>query len=197
MSYNKKDSIDEPIIKVYNYGSSVYGTENENSDKDYIIVVEGDEEFDYNIDGVTNTNIIVYSKAKFIKLIEEHHISAMECIFQNDDDPFQEYFKLDHTKLRKAISSVASNSYGKCKKKLRDGEVYIAKKSLFHSLRILMYGQQIALFGKIIHYPCANYFYNWIMEMESTDWKDYQDRFQPNYNTHKTMFKHFAPMEGE
>ncbi len=62
-------------------------------------------------------------------------------------------FKLDKTKLRVAISTIVSNSWVKGKKKLivqGDYDLNLAIKSTFHSLRILDFGTQIAMEGKII-----------------------------------------------
>lgn len=197
MSYNSREVIEEDIIAIYEYGSKVYGTATSHSDDDYIYVVEGEDEFDYNITGVADTDIIVYSKALFIKKIKEHHISILECIFQKDDDPFQQYFEYDSSKLRHAISSVASNSFCKGKKKFKDGEYYIGKKSLFHSLRILIFGIQIAVCRKIVNYEHANTYHNQIMDMDSLDWNDYKGKYQSDYNLYKSILKVVAPMEGE
>ena len=105
-------------------------------------------------------------------------------------------FELDSEKLRRAISSVASNSYVKCKKKIRDGEVYIGKKSLFHSIRILMFGIQIAKHGKIVNYEEANNYHKAIFEM-GDDWSELDKKFKPIYNSLKSEFKRLAPLESD
>jgi hypothetical protein len=197
MSYNTRTLIEEPVIRKFAYGSVVYGTAGINSDLDYIYVVESDEEFDYNVKNYENIDVIVYSKPTFIKHIKDHRIFALESIFQDEENPFRQYFKLDTEKLRREVSSVSSNSFVKCKKKFKDGEYYIGKKSLFHSLRILNYGIQIAKFGFIADYSCANQTYRNIMAMESTDWEDYKAIYQPIFNSLKSTFKLLAPLEVE
>lgn len=191
-------SIPEPVIKLYPYGSRVYGTFNPLSDIDAIAVVESDEEFKYSVNKELG-DVTVYSKPLFLKVLhEQHHISLLECIYLEDDEEWKD-FELDLSKLRRAVSSVASNSFVKCKKKMRknskDFAPYIGKKSIFHSLRILMFGIQIAKHGRIIDYTEANYLYDEIMEMDSVKWGDYKERYQPLFNELKSEFRILAPLE--
>ena len=113
--YETRKQIDEPILKTYLYGSRIYGCETKNSDYDYIVVVESDKDLYYSVEN-DRENLTVYSESMFIKRIQDHHISAMECIFQYANDPYLKYFKLDKEKLRREISGVSSNSFIKKKK---------------------------------------------------------------------------------
>jgi predicted nucleotidyltransferase len=194
--HEERNNVDEKILKVYNYGSRVYGCHTEKSDYDKIIIVESDNDNLYYSVNMTNLNITVYSEALFIKKIQEHRIDALECIFQDKNDPYLKYFELDKEKLRRAISAVSSNSFVKCKKKLAQGDVYIGKKSLFHSLRILGFGIQIALTGKIVNYSYYNKYLTEIMSM-GDDWEELKAKYQPIYNKAKSNFKLYAPLEEE
>lgn len=196
VEYRTQERITEPILKIYLYGSRVYKCHNELSDYDYIAVVDSDDdELYYSVNDETNNcNYTVYSHGKFIKRIKEHHISALECIFQQEEDPYRMYFELNYELLRREISAVSSNSYGKCRKKLRDGEYYIGKKSLFHSLRIIDVGIQIAEYGKIIDYSSSNDLLKKIMEIDSNDWSVFQKNFQHIFNERKSKFKILAPI---
>lgn len=193
--YETRTEIKEKVLEIYSYGSRVYGCNTESSDFDYIVVIESDEDIYYSVDK-GYINCTVYSEPLFIKKIQEHHISIMECIFQFDDDPYLKHFELDTEKLRRAISSVSSNSYVKCKKKLREGDTYIGKKSLFHSIRILDFGIQIATYGKIRDYSSANNIYDYIMRL-SNDWEELHHIFKPMHNDMKSIFKKLAPLESE
>ena len=108
-NYETRDNITEKIITSYKYGSHVYGSHSEHSDYDYIVVVESDDpnlNYSVNWKGVDYT---VYGEQKFIKLIEEHQVSVLECIFQKgDNEPYLKYFKLDTEKLRRSFSAVSS-----------------------------------------------------------------------------------------
>lgn len=193
--YETRDSIDENIVKVYKYGSRVYGTATEKSDYDYIVVVESNKDLYYSIN-IPETNITVYSESMFIKKIEEHHISALECIFQDEDDPYRKYFNLDLVKLRRSISATTGNSFVKAKKKMKQGDYYIGKKSLFHSLRILGYGIEIATKGRINDYSIYNHYWDAIISMDTNEWEHFQKVFKPKYNNMKTLFRKVAPLEG-
>lgn len=194
--YETRKNIEEKILKTYQYGSRVYGCHNENSDYDFIMVVESDKDLYYSVT-YPDTNFTVYSESMFIKKIQEHHISVLECIFQAPNDPYRKYFKLDKGKLRRSISAISSNSFVKCKKKLSQGDYYIGKKSMFHSLRILGFGIQIALTGKIVDYSAYNHFLYRIMDMNTNEWLPYQKVFQPIFNRMKSNFKVFAPLQEE
>lgn len=189
-----REDIDEPIIRAYPYGSVVYRCTTKNSDEDFIVVVDSNEDLYYSVKAEEG-DVTVYSKTLFIKRIREHHISAMECIFQSEDDPFVEYFHVVPELLRREVSAISSNSYVKCKKKLKDGEDYIGKKSMFHSLRILMFGIQIAKFGRITDYSEANYLLPIIMEMDT--WDEINTYCKPIYNRLKSEFKKLAPLESD
>ena len=194
--YETRSRVEEEILAVYKYGSRVYKCATKESDWDYIVVVESPyEDLKYSVIK-DNVNLTVYSEQNFIEEIKNHHISVLECIFQKTNDMFKKHFELDSEKLRRAISSVASNSYVKCKKKIRDGEVYIGKKSLFHSIRILMFGIQIAKYGKIVNYEEANNYHKIIFEM-GDDWSELDKEFKPVYNALKSKFKRLAPLESD
>jgi len=133
-------------------------------------------------------------------MLDEHEISALECLFLPPSPPFvmlnklNYEFKLDLPKLRKAISHKSSNSFVKCKKKLEvEHDYYIGKKSLWHSLRMLMFGTQIAKFGEIVNYCEANKFWKEIVMSERNDWLYFKEKYQPIFNELSTEFRKVAP----
>lgn len=88
-----------------------------------------------------------YSKKEWKDLADRNNIAFIECIFLDNKFKIKETYipdyKISIEKIRREFSREASNSFVKCKKKLtveKDYNPYIAKKSLFHSLRILMFG---------------------------------------------------------
>lgn len=189
-----RTQIDEPILKVYQYGSIVYGCTTPQSDTDYIVVVDFDKPLKYNV-REDDADYTVYSEVSFIEKIREHEISVLECIFQNEDDKYLKYFKYNSEKLRRVISAISSNSFVKCKKKLKDGEDYTAKKSMFHSLRILMFGVQIAQNERITNYGEANELLPKIMNMKT--WEEINFVCKPIFNELKSKFKTLAKLESE
>ena len=191
MVKNDFEQIKEEILYIFPFGSKVYGTLSNRSDDDFIVVVKSNMDLKYGIHN-DNVNIHVYSDKTFRDLINKHDIAALECIFSNETGY---KFNLNLEQLRRSISAVASNSFVKCKKKLivgPDYEPYIAKKSLFHSIRILDFGIQIAKHGKIVDFSSCNHYYDIVMKMD--DWETIKDFFQPIANSLKSEFKKLAPL---
>lgn len=180
---------------VYAYGSRVYGTHKQHSDRDFIVVANISEN---KID--EKDNVTLYNHLGFQQAIDEHEISVLECIFLPSKLVMKKTvgfdFNLDLSKLRHSISKKASNSWVKCKKKLtvpEDFDAYIAKKSLFHSLRIISFGKQIAAWGRIRYYNSMNHLYDDIIYHPSCDWNFYKEKYRPLYNQMMTEFRKLAP----
>lgn len=186
------------ILNIYPYGSRVYGTATESSDWDYIIVTKsGEPKKEIK---VTNMDATLYSQEQFQIEINNHEISVLECLSLPPEQAILQNvefsFELDLQTLRHSISSKASNSFVKAKKKLTvtaDYNEKIALKSLFHSLKIPMFGSQIADNGKIIDFSCANHFLKDITEMKTNNWEELKSKYQPIYNQLNSEFKKKAP----
>lgn len=156
------------IVGIYLFGSHFYGTASKHSDKDIYVVVDGIPPMDslsinvkINNDGIISfffnkTNIVCgnydfnfYSIQEFKKLLMVNDIEAIEC-FQNpliSCDDFS--FLLNKVNLRCSLSKKADGSFAKAKT-LWNSDGVRARKSLWHSMRIFVYGCQIAQNGKII-----------------------------------------------
>lgn len=185
-------------LNVYCYGSRVYNTHSSESDNDYIVVRNQKEDRIDNI-SINGNDYTFYSIDGFKKAIREHEISVLECLFLPKDKVLKKTinFNLDLDKrlLRHSISQKASNSWVKAKKKLivdKDYEPYIGKKSLFHSLRIILFGIQIAEKGYIYNYEIANKYLNDILN-EENNWDVLKNKYQKIRNGHMTEFKKLAP----
>jgi len=191
---------DADIISIYPYGSRVYGTQSESSDYDFIIVMNKDvREFALSSND-NKINVHLYSISDFQDQLNNHKISALECFFLPKDKLLKSSnifkFKLNKNLLRSAISEKASHSWVKAKKKLeveKDKDIYIAKKSLFHSLRIIDFGIQVAKNGKIIDYSSSNNIWNEIKDDGIDDWNFYKEKYQDVFNSRMTDFRKLAP----
>lgn len=191
------------VLAIYRFGSFTYKTNNQNSDEDFIVIAE--EYFDSQ-----NINIHVYSRESFQIKLDNHDIQALECYFL----PYNEniiklkaglnlHFKLDLHKLRTSISTIASNSWQKGKKKLiisGDYDLNIALKSIFHSLRILDFGIQIASEGKISNYSSMNYVLTDLWKLSESYqynelWNAIDTKYRKLYNSKSTQFKALAPKD--
>lgn len=135
------------------------------------------------------------TESTFLNMIDNNDIVALEAILLPSGfwfglhRKFKEYkdrFVLDRWKLRTSISSICSNSWVKCKKKLtveKDYNLRVAQKSLWHSLRLYMYGIQIATDGKMTKWDCANDLWNEIENAEDKSWDYYKEKYQPMFNS--------------
>lgn len=201
-SYDIKDLYPNCKKIVVPYGSWVYRTEGKNSDVDFIAIVDT---------GMTGTEIReanydvqIYNPEDFQRQLNDHKIHALEVWYflKNDsghgdlDDlriGFNIDFQLDLSKLRHSLSEKASHSFVKAKKKIDvEKDYYIGFKSLFHSLRILNFGIQIATTDHI-DFSAANHYWKEIIEAKEYNWQFYKDKYQPIYNALSTEFKKVAP----
>jgi hypothetical protein len=197
------------MFDLFPYGSRIYGTSDEQSDTDLIMVVDQgvDPEVQHQF---SNVDLTVWTTAEYKRLLDAHEPSALECQFLPSGIGIRSHwfdFKLDLGKLRKAFSAKSSNSWVKAKKKIEvHGEFRLGLKSLFHSLRLLDFGIQIATLGRISDYGSANEYWRDIQNQKwglagfrnFTSWCDYKEYWQPKYNKLRTDFRLAAPLpEGE
>lgn len=192
---------DSDVLNVYPYGSKVYGTAGSQSDYDYIVVMKnGTIDRDSLDSSYHKLNVTIYSQDSFQNKLDLHKISLMECFFVPASlmlkNTCKFSFKLDKKLLRESISEKTSNSWVKAKKKfevMQDRNVYVAKKSLFHSLRIIDFGMQIASKGQIINYSSSNYLWEEIYTNPADTWQPYKDQYQEFFNNQMTEFRKLAP----
>ncbi len=188
----------EQAFTIYPYGSIVYGTYQEGiSDTDFIVVVPpylnhlDQQQWEYH-----NEQYTLYSISTWREKLNRHDIDALECHFLPKNMVIKETIDFDFTLktalLRQSISSVASNSWVKCKKKLTVHEDFaprVGKKSLWHALRILNFGIQLMTFKSIVDYGSMNELYDEIVNNPSDNWLFFKEKYQPIYNNSKSAFK--------
>jgi predicted nucleotidyltransferase len=184
----QKYNLVEADIEIYLFGSRVYGTFSERSDSDYIVITDKDinnQEIKHDL-----VNIHIYNRQHFQKMLFEHKIIALEIFFLYNTS-FD--FDLDKSLLRKEISGKASNSFVKCKKKLLvENDYYIGLKSLFHSLRIIDFGIQIADKGRIYDFSSCNDIWNDLNSRFWT-WNELNEIYKPVFNSKMTEFRKVCP----
>lgn len=186
---------DTNLLNLYIYGSRVYGNYTSSSDYDFIAIVKI-KRFDQFSDNKININF--YSEEEFQRRIDDHEISALECIFLPKQFILKQSvlfeWKLNLGLLRKSLSTKSSNSWVKSKKKLtieKDYDINIGRKSMFHAFRIIDFGIQISTYGKIINYSRCNKIHKEIFS--HYEWSSLFDKFKSEYNNILTEFRKLAP----
>jgi len=170
---------------IYLYGSRVYGTHNEDSDYDVILVganlVERTEK-NLEIDG-KRLNVHIITPDAFKRSLENHDIMNLECYFSPYWVRLQEKeqikFILNKKKLAKNIIAQSFNSWRGGKHRLNEGDNYRGLKSIFHSLKMLIFAIQIMENGKITNYSAANYLHKEINDCNEIDWEYFRETYLP------------------
>lgn len=155
------------ILNIYPYGSKVYGTDDEYSDSDYIIIYKSS----FLPSGAFKDNAITsddgeiqgvcYSRSGFIDAINNYEIGALECVFLPEKKIVQKKLNFDIKKFNekefiKKIITKASSRWHFATLAQKDDNIEYVKKNVFHALRILDFAIQIKEYGKIINYSSMN-----------------------------------------
>ncbi len=182
------------ILNIYLFGSRVYGNVSDNSDWDVIIVAKtSSPETEIKSD---KFNIHILTPDRFQDGLDQHNIRNIECIMAPDWAKLQEDYKFKFeikvNRFRHSISHINSNSWVKAKKKIQQGDYYTGIKSLWHSLRIVMFGIQIVKYGEIKHWDCANDIWKEI-SLNDWNWDSLDSRFRFVNNKLLSEFRQIAP----
>ncbi len=184
------------IIGLYNYGSRNYNINNDFSDYDYVLILNCDEELYLQYE-TPNLDLHICSETYYKKLLEEHHIMALECFYSKN--PIIKYectFTLDKIKLRHFISNIVNNSWVKAKKKitLENEDSYIGIKSLNHSFRILDFAIQIATYNDIVDFDFSkkSILNSKDFDINNLDWNIIKDLFKNKHNKMMSDFRLLA-----
>ena len=178
------------LKNAYVFGSRVYGTNTSDSDWD-ILVIANTPSPETQIKGEL-LNIHVLSAERFKDGLKQHNIRNIECLLAPDWAILKEdiKFKLEikEASLRHSISHTNSNSWVKAKKKLLQGDYDIGIKSLYHSIRIPMFGMQISNTGTINDWSCANHLWLKLNKRKWT-WEELESEFKTLNNNTMSEFR--------
>ena len=110
---------EDSVLNIYNYGSWVYGTNSETSDRDIMIVTRSPskppltfrEDFDYFHDFDlyklwNQYDVCVHSVENFEVLLEKNYLLAIECIFLPDEFKLKEEIDFRSVYLEKYFDPV-------------------------------------------------------------------------------------------
>lgn len=155
------------VLNIYPYGSKIYGTNDEYSDSDYIIVFKSaflpSGAFKDNAISSSDREIqgVCYSRSGFIDAINNYEISALECLFLPEDKVIQNKWdfkinKWNDKEFIKKIITKASSSWHFATLSFKDNNIESSLKNVYHSIRILDFGIQLKKHKKIINYSSMN-----------------------------------------
>jgi len=162
---------EEEVVNIYPYGSRVYGTDDEFSDDDFIIVFkssmiksrDGRAGFKNNAISSEDGSIqgVCYSRGGFIDAINNYEIAAWECLSLPDEKVIKNKWpfkvrKYEEKQMIKAIITKASSSWHIASKASSYENYEQAEKGIFHTLRILELGLQIKEHQKIVNFQASN-----------------------------------------
>jgi hypothetical protein len=188
----------------YLFGSRVYETHDSQSDHDFQIVVYSKDYHDTKLKlNKINKRVVdlhLHTFTDFENALARCEIYALESICLPDHLKFRDHLpfvvSVDKAILRRSISQIASNSWVKAKKKLivaEDKNVRLAMKSLFHSLRILDFGCQLAANGRIENFQAQHAVWFELQQLEP-DWEIWNTHFKPLYNNLASRFRIMCPL---
>lgn len=173
------------VSNIYIYGSRIYGTHKIDSDYDIIIVGAAlieHQEIQTSI-GNVHLNIHIITRDKFRRDLNNHNIMNLECLFAPELAKIQEKeplkFVLNKKKLTKNIIAQSFNSWQGGKHKLNDGDIYRGLKSIFHSIKMLIFAIQIMEHGSIVNFGAANYLHKEINDCDEIEWGYFKDKYLP------------------
>lgn len=168
----------DEVVNIYPYGSRVYGSNNNDSDYDYIIVFKASrlKSGAFKDNAISSRDRLIqgtcYSRGGFQDAVNKYNINALECLSLSDDKVLKNKWAFKITRyseqeLVKSVITQASNSWylanNRYKLTTSNKEVILdpvtdklVRKGIWHSLRILMFGIQYKTNGKIIDFGAAN-----------------------------------------
>jgi predicted nucleotidyltransferase len=169
------------VKNIYLFGSRVYGTARDNSDYDFILVgsalLAKDEKKSPKI------NVHIHTTDTFRDELMRHDIHNLECFFAPEwatllvKEPFKE-FQLNKNKLKQSVLSESWSSWHKAKMSIQDGNIYRGIKSLWHSLRMLQFGIDIAKNGRITQWDVANQmWFDELRDCEEYEWSYFKEKY--------------------
>ena len=178
---------------IYLYGSRVYNNIHRDSDWDFKVLASTQQIHTEYHDG--EYNVHVWTPDKFQDDLWKYRMNALECIYAPkfarvlEKVDYREKFELDKMRLRKTVLSESHSAWIRGKMKILDGDHYRGTKSLYHSLRMLIFGLQIIEYDEIIDFSESNYYWEEIDNFQSVKWNEIKNEFLPKKKVLEDMIR--------
>lgn len=172
------------VVAIYPYGSRIYGCHTDASDHDWVVVYKSyllpSGAFKDNAISSDDCShqAICFSRTGFQSALDSYEITALECAFlpkemhilSKMDFGVRKWNKND---MASAIITKASASWHLAKTAIEDMDIDKAKKNVYHALRILGFGLQMAENGHIADYSAFNHLHDAIFHRNDFKMREY------------------------
>lgn len=201
------------VVDLFVYGSQIYKTAIQTptpSDIDVLVVTnEKTRQESFFTHGI---DFHFMPLNEFEQQLADFDISVLDCYF-SPLRTFDHHYEFDDlllafeqcridrapylAKLRKSVSQWSSNSWVKAKKKitLPNENTWIGFKSLYHSIRMVEFGNQIATMSRITDHTALNSIFYDLLEayQDNKTWDDLSSHYKPLLNKMLTELRKNAP----
>lgn len=186
---------DSEVLNVIPYGSRIYGTNDYNSDYDFLVIIKSGtdrQEKSYN-----EINVAIYSVDSFQDKINQHKIVALEGFFLPKEKCLKSTkdlkFKLNKSILSEELVKRANEDWNKAKNRFDAiDDLYRAKKTLFHGFRVLDFGIQIVKNNTIKDYSSMNFLWHELNDFVFGKWEEYEGKYSEYFNLKMDEFKRIS-----
>lgn len=196
---------EDAFYNIHLKGSRLYGTVNviqdmnAVSDWDLISIVDTETpyqfvEFVYN--GI-NYDVHIFNKQEFLKKLDEHDMDSLEFLFHPKSaiilDKENYSVNIDKNKLINSALSESNKQWYIAKAILNDKsqDAYLGLKRIWHSIRYLIFTEQILKYGKIYNFSAANSIYADIINSKSTNFSYFETNFQSIKTQYENIVKSY------
>jgi len=182
---HKFDIQEKDVVAIYPYGSRVYGCHNDSSDHDWVIVYKASmlPSGAFRDNAISSEDrshqAICYSRSGFQSAIDYYDVTALECALLPKEMVIMSKMNFGVRKwvaseMASSFITKASSSWHLALEAMKRDDEQKARKNVYHALRILGFGLQLAETGKILEYGAYNHLRKNVME-------------DPEFSTNKYM----------
>lgn len=191
----------QEVLFLYQFGSSVYGNHSP-EDTDYIVVTTNDfiipkeyRKYKYQIRRAKDkfllhnlkfegSDFVFYKLWEWMDMGVVNAIENYECASLSRKFILKEFVKIpitfDPLLLRQEVLNTYAGSISRAMMLHHKGDTYGERKSLWHALRVIIFGLQILENKRIINYKAANKYYDSVMSGKNMNsvLQEYLDEFK-------------------
>lgn len=199
---------DPNVLYIYNRGSIIYRSNTEDSDIDFLVVVNNNfripkqfrrnkyshhfkREIKYNLK-CDNLDFIFFTIDEWFARVMNNDLYAWECACLNKKFIHKEHVKLllstDLVQLRKNFDSKYYEYTGKAKRAFDNNHIDTAVKILWYVIKDALFTNQIMINHKIVNYTAATSFKDKLKECENDElFKVFDEIIEGPYNEIKKL----------